>query len=101
MRSTGEREDGAPNVYRPFQQDSRARMYLVGRGGADPAALATPLRQAVWSIDPDLPIDAIQTMERAIYLQSATSYALITLFLTFAVLAEAEYLVGVGRLLLV
>jgi putative ABC transport system permease protein len=83
----GEREQGAMNIYVPHQQDAAAAMYLVSRTTADQALLAGQIREAIWSVDPNQPIDGIQTMAQEQYLNSASEYALLTLFITFAVFA--------------
>ena len=95
VRSTTDTEEGSPNIYRPHRQTARASMYLVSRTTADPAGLAGPIRQAVWSVDPNQPVDAIQTMERAQFLSSSSSYALLTLFITFAVFALLMSAIGI------
>jgi ABC-type antimicrobial peptide transport system permease subunit len=64
------------------------------RTGIDPGSLAGPIREAVWSVDAGQPVDAIQTVKRAQYENDATGFALITLFVTFAVFALA--MAGLG-----
>ena len=86
VRSTSDTDRPSPNIYVPHRQDARRSMYLVSNNPNDPAGLAGPIRQAVWSVDPNQPVDAIRTMERAQYERSSSNYALLTLFVTFAVL---------------
>jgi putative ABC transport system permease protein len=95
VRSTTGSERPAMAIYRPHDQDARSSMYLVSRVSADPAALAGPIRQAILGIDSDLPIDAIRTMRRAHYESSASDYALLTLFVTFAVFALVMAAIGI------
>ena len=95
VRSLTDSEGGAVNVYMTHDQDSRSRMYLVTRTSADPAALAGPIRASVWSVDPGLPIDGIQTMRQAQYDSAGSNYALLTLFVTFAVFAMAMAALGI------
>src|SRR5262249_53284027 len=56
-----------PAMYFPvsqFQQPSNELRDWVIRASGDPLALAPAVREAIWSIDPDLPISRIQTMEQ-------------------------------------
>jgi putative ABC transport system permease protein len=95
VRSSSSTEQVSLNVYRPHDQSSRANMYLVTRTRAEPEALAGPIRDAIQRIDADLPVDAIRTMERARYESQATSYALLTLFVTFAFFALLMSAIGI------
>jgi macrolide transport system ATP-binding/permease protein len=49
-------EAPAPFVYLPYEQNPRSRMTLIVQTTGDPAGLAPPLRDAVRSIDANLPI---------------------------------------------
>jgi len=95
VRATSDTEQGSPDIYVPYPQDSRSSMYLVTRTAADPAGLAGPIREAIWRVDADQPIDAIQTMERAQYLSSSSNFALLALFVTFAVFALFMAAIGI------
>ena len=95
VRGRSDDERGAQNIYVPHSQDARSSMYLVTRTTAEAAALAGQIREAVWSVDPGQPIDRIQTMEQAQYLNSASNFALITLFVTFAVFALFMAAIGI------
>jgi putative ABC transport system permease protein len=95
VRSTGDTDQTSPNVYVPHAQDERRSMYLVARTTREPSAVAGPIRDAIWGIDSQLPLGAIRTLERAHYENSASTYALITLFVTFAVFALLMAAVGI------
>ena len=58
--STNERD---PLIYVPFRQRPQRDMAVVARTKVPPASLGTPFRQAVQSIDEDLPIYRLLTME--------------------------------------
>ena len=60
--------DLGPTLYVPYLQQNTptARITLTIRTKADPLAVANTVRQAVWAIDPIQPIDAVQTLERAL-----------------------------------
>ena len=49
-------EAPAPYVYLPYEQNPRSRMTLIAQSAGDPAALAGPMRDAVRSIDADVPV---------------------------------------------
>ncbi len=55
-----------PWIYRPLEQAPARRLYLALRTAAEPHTLADPLRAAVWKIDPDQPISAIQSLREYI-----------------------------------
>lgn len=56
----------APTVYVPFSQNNvtTAPIALVVRTRGEPLALATEIRRAVLSVDPQQPIDSITTLEQ-------------------------------------
>jgi len=95
VRGTNDTDRPSPNMYVPHQQDARGAMYLVSRTTRDPAGLAGPIRAAIGSVDADQAIDAIRTMERAQYLSASSSYALTTLFVTFALFALLMAAIGI------
>jgi predicted permease len=55
-------EAPATYVYVPYEQNPRPRMTLVAESAGDAAELAGPLRDAVRSIDPDLPVFNLRTV---------------------------------------
>src|SRR5262249_18910158 len=94
-------------VYTPYFQDPRltgstksfaAYMTLVARTGVDAAAAASSVTNAVWSIDPNLSISHIQTLEHAIgnsTWQSRFSLLLIGLFSAIALVLAMIGIYGV------
>jgi len=95
VRANSDTDEGSPAIYVPHPQNARSMMYLVTRTTADPAGLAGPIRDAIWRVDANQPVDAIQTMERAQHLNAATSFALLALFVTFAVFALFMAAIGI------
>lgn len=55
-------EAPAPYVYLPYEQSPRSRMTLIVQSAGDPSALAAPLRDAVRSIDANLPMFNLRTV---------------------------------------
>ncbi|MEJ2207144.1 MAG: ABC transporter permease, partial [Gemmatimonadota bacterium] len=95
VRSATDSDEGEPNIYRPYSQASAPDMYLVTRTTVDPGALAGVLRQAIWSVDANQPIGEIRTVERAQYERNASNYALLMLFVAFAVFALLMAAIGI------
>jgi len=50
-------------VYLPYRQRKPQEMVLVAQSAADPASLATPLREAARALDSSVPIYNVRTME--------------------------------------
>ena len=95
VRAITDSDRPARNVYLAHSQQERLNFYLLARTTTDPAALAGPIRSAVWSVDAAQPVDAIRTVKQAHYERDASSYALITLFMTFAVFALLMSAIGI------
>jgi predicted permease len=55
-----------PLVFRPLAQHYRGRVTLVARTTGDPVQLASFVRRIVGSLDPDLPLLDVRTMEQQI-----------------------------------
>ncbi len=55
-------ETPAPYVYLPYEQNPRSRMTLVVHSQGDASALAAPLREAVRSLDANLPVFNLRTV---------------------------------------
>lgn len=95
MRSPREAEQGDPQIYVPFAQNPGSAMIVLARTTGDAASVAPGLRQAVWAVDPQQPVDEIRTLNEAIRQRQSGNYALITLFGTFAVFALLMAAVGI------
>jgi len=59
-------------VYFPYRQRTPRQMIMLAESSGDAAALATPLREVVRGLDPNLPIYNVRTME-ALYRMRAIS----------------------------
>jgi putative ABC transport system permease protein len=60
-----------------------------------PLGLQEPLKQALWAVDKDQPIDQVQTVEQMLSQELAGQYALVGLIVAFAVLALVLACAGV------
>ena len=56
----------APAVFVPLEQQPVRTLSLAARVDGDPMALASAAREAVWAVDPDQPVVAVQTLRDAI-----------------------------------
>jgi putative ABC transport system permease protein len=95
VRNLADSKQGAPNIYLPFTQDARTGMYMVTRTDEALGVVARAVRNAIRGVDADQPVDAIRTLKRAIYENDASTNALLTLFVTFAVFALVMAAIGI------
>ncbi len=87
VRHVGLTRDPVAEMYRPIAQTASPVFTLVVRSERDPAALAPAARAAVQTIDPDLPIYDVRTMEERIASSIAQTRGTMLLLLVTAVLA--------------
>jgi putative ABC transport system permease protein len=90
----GDRKD-RPQVYAPYLQKPSPVMTLFVRTNSDPAAFAPALRSAVWKLDNEQPITAVQTMNQVITDYEAGGVVVNSLMGVFAALGMALAIVGV------
>jgi len=57
-------EEAKPEIYFPMSQVTRRTMSLAVRASGDPMQIVAAVRGQVWSVDKDIPIYNIETMER-------------------------------------
>ncbi len=97
VRSLGLDEEIRPIIYYALAGPGngyRSSMSLVVRTSAAPSSLAPAVREAVWSLDPNLPITGIETMEQV--LRDATSRAGFTMLMLGIAAGVALLLGAVG-----
>ncbi|HEX2190751.1 MAG TPA: ABC transporter permease [Longimicrobiaceae bacterium] len=80
---------GAPNpqMYRPQAQAAMNAMTVMVRSRLDPALLAPSAREAVWSVDRDVPVSDVQPLERVVAESIARPRLLVLLLGGFGALA--------------
>jgi putative ABC transport system permease protein len=86
------------DFYIPHAQDAWQSMVLVAKTRVEPAAMAAPIRQQVWSIDKDQPVFDVKTMRevRAISLALYSfSSVMLSVFAGVALLLSAIGIYGV------
>ena len=80
--------------YLPFNQRPQANMYVVARSTGEPTTIAGSIRGAVASIDPNLPVFRIRTLEQYVSDSMAQRRFAMYLFGVFAVIALILAAVG-------
>src|SRR5690606_18332026 len=91
-------QPGLPELFRPYAQRTSRALSIVVRTPGDPLALAAPLRAAVRSIDPNLPVPEVAPLEELV--ASSVSgprfyTSLLTLFAGVALALAASGIFGV------
>jgi ABC-type antimicrobial peptide transport system permease subunit len=89
VRQWGVTRDVEDDVYLPYAQFGTftSSFELAVRTGADIDSLAKPIRDAIWALDPNLPISPALTMDQRISTSVATPRFLSILFAVFAAIS--------------
>jgi predicted permease len=95
VRHTTLSTEGEPTFYVPFAQAPRRNLNLVIRTAADPAALLPRLSEAVWAVDPDMPVADAGTVSASVSSSAAEDRYRTLLVLVFGGLAALLAAVGV------
>lgn len=81
-------EPAVPEIYYPVDQAANPTLRdFVVRTREEPLALANAVRRAIWSLDPDLPISGVRTVDDVVAMDVAAERLQSVLLGTFAVLA--------------
>jgi len=94
IRMTSLLDDGGAAVYLPHTQLAIGMMTLVVRTDLDPLSLIASVGAAVRSLDPELPLADVRTMEEVVDLTLSRQRVLATLLTVFALMGLV--LSGVG-----
>jgi putative ABC transport system permease protein len=95
VKNYGVDEDSRVEMYLPYLQSSSGSFTLLVRSDAEPAALAGGLRQAVRTVDPELPVYSIRTLREIVAERSAQRRLAVVLISVFAGLALVLAAVGI------
>jgi len=79
--------EARPTLYVPFLQSPASRMSLVLRAAAAPESLIASAKHAIWSMDRDLPVYRIQTMDDVLAGASSAPRLTLSLLGLFAAIA--------------
>ena len=87
VRNAGPKDDGFPEIDVPFWQSSWPGAAVAVRTAGDPAAVQRSVAQVVSSLDADLPMADVKTMEQLVEESKAGDRFNTALFAAFAVIA--------------
>jgi predicted permease len=90
---TGDKTPG--QYYFSLPQETRSHVYLIMRAAGEPAALLPALRKAVTSLDPDLPVYSVKTMEENMSASVATARVRTILLAGFGAVAMLLAAIGI------
>ena len=84
-----------PQAYTAHDQDPRIFACVVARTVGDPTAMAGPIRQAIWSVDPQQPVWRVRSMEALLTAVRGPARAVTILIAVFAAVALLLAAVGI------
>ncbi len=93
--SYGSSKEEDAQMYVPYLQAPEEKMQIAVRAAGDTNLLASALRRAVWSVDPDQPVGRVLTLSRMIDEGEGGDWVLNTLFGIFAFMALVLSAVGI------
>ena len=98
VHSLGPQQTSGPQLYTPFAQSPQPMLYTVMRTVVAPASLMGGLRQAVGSLDRDLAVSKLRTMDAVVATTTARprfNLLMLTIFAAVALTLAAVGLYGV------
>lgn len=84
-----------PTIYLPLSQWPTRNLYLVVRGPRNPLVLADAVREAVRSLDPELPVSSVRTLDEERQRNAAGLTLVGGMFMVFGAVALALAAAGV------
>jgi putative ABC transport system permease protein len=95
VRHEGLTSEPGPELYNSVGRNTIPAMMLAVRGDGDPRTLVPAVREAIWSIDRDVPLSDIQTMNGRIAGSLGRPRLLLSLLGAFALIGLLLAVVGV------
>jgi putative ABC transport system permease protein len=95
VRKDDSASESRPEVYVPHATSPTPNMSLVVRAAGDPALLGPELREAVWSLDRDLPVSSVRPLAAFVSDSVGQPRFTMTMLGIFAALALTLAMVGV------
>ena len=89
------RERPGRQLYVPLTQFPSATFGFVVRTSGDPSALATAIRDAVWSVDREQPVSSVEPLETLITIANAGESVVTKLMVFFSALAMFLGVIGI------
>jgi len=83
-------------IYRPISQDSPIQAHIVVRSSLERTELLMRVRAAIRAIDPEQPIDSVQTFDEARHASLSPTKSTATLLSLFALIALSISALGIG-----
>jgi putative ABC transport system permease protein len=94
VKNSSLQEDAEPAFYFSFRQFAYRSMNVVVRSEEEPKALAARLKDAVWSLDADLPVSGLRPLQADLEQAVASERFVLVSLVAFALLALALASVG-------
>jgi putative ABC transport system permease protein len=95
VHNGGVRGDGFPEIDVPFWQSPWPQAGLAVRTSGDPASMTKSITAVVRSVDPDLPVDQVKTMDQLVHESLAGDRFSTVLFGSFAGVALLLAAIGI------
>jgi putative ABC transport system permease protein len=95
VHNSGIRREGFPEINVPFAQSPMPVVRITVRTGGDPASMTNSIAAAVRSVDSDLPLDQVRTMEQVVDESLAGDRFVTALFAAFAAVALMLAAIGI------
>ena len=84
-----------PQIYVPYSQHPRRTMMMIVRTAGDPLSLSGLARDAIWSVDRNLPIDRVATVAELVNDDFRGAFALSYVFGVFGAIALTLAVIGI------
>ncbi len=94
-KTLGLGQEGREQIYYPYLQQPSNRMYLAIRTTIDPSSLTSAVRGEVLSLDPDIPVYEVKTMDQLVTASLAQRQLNMVLFAGFSGIALILATVGI------
>jgi putative ABC transport system permease protein len=95
VKNYGVDQPSRVEIYMPYYQNNSSQPTIVLETAGDPAALAAGLREAVRSVDPEIPLFAVRTLDEIISSQAAPRRLAVVLISVFAGVALLLAAIGI------
>jgi putative ABC transport system permease protein len=95
VRNNGIRREGFPEISVPFWQSPWPSARIEVRTSGDPASMSNSISAAVQSVDSDLPLEQVRTMDQVVSESLADDRFVTVLFAAFAGVALLLAMIGI------
>lgn len=99
VKYDGVHSPDSPHLYEPYLQNPWGSLTITLRSQLDQSALVTAVQRALASLDPNLPVSHVRTMDEVMAESLATRRLALSLFALFGVLALVLTAIGIYGLL--